>query len=67
MGLSVVFALTATVIGFGLAAYGPMALWGSNSVSGAGMIAVVSGLQLAGACLFAPSRTRSRIGATDAV
>ena len=67
VGLSVVFALTATVIGFGLAAYGPMALGGSNSVSGAGMIAVVSGLQLAGACLFAPSRTRSLIGATDAV
>ena len=67
VGLSVVFALTATFAGFGLAAYGPLALGGTNSVSGAGMIAVVSGLQLAAACAFAPRKTRSRIGAADAV
>jgi manganese/zinc/iron transport system permease protein len=64
--LSVAFALTATVLGLGMATYGPMALGGTHSVSGAGMIAVISGLQLATACAFAPHRTRSRIGATDA-
>jgi len=63
IGLSVAFAMSATLIGFWLAAYGPMLAGWEDSVSAAGMIAVVSGLQLTAACVFAPRTTRAAAGA----
>ncbi|WP_159593218.1 metal ABC transporter permease [Chelativorans xinjiangense] len=58
---SVVFATLSAVLGYVLAGYGPLWLGADNAVSAAGMIATVSGLILALACLFAPHR--ARIGA----
>src|SRR6056297_3464598 len=58
---SVGFATLSAVLGYVLAGYGPIWLGASNSVSAAGMIAAVSGLILAIACLFGPHR--SRVGA----
>ncbi|HZH25894.1 MAG TPA: metal ABC transporter permease [Azospirillaceae bacterium] len=42
------------VLGYGLAAFGPLALGHDNSLSAAGMIAVVGGVLLAAAALFGP-------------
>ena len=56
---SVVFALASAVLGYVLAGYGPLWIGAERAVSAAGMIATVSGLILALACLFAPERRRS--------
>ncbi|SMX48717.1 metal ABC transporter permease [Maliponia aquimaris] len=58
---SVLFAVLSAVLGYVLAGYGPLWLGASNAVSAAGMIATVSGLILALACVFGPHR--SRVGA----
>lgn len=58
---SVAFATLSAVLGYVLAGYGPLWLGGQHAVSAAGMIATVSGIILALACLFAPHR--ARIGA----
>ena len=58
---SVFFAVISAVLGYVLAGYGPLWLGGDNAVSAAGMIATVSGIILALACLFGPHR--SRVGA----
>ena len=55
---SVVFAVLSAVAGYVLAGYGPLWLGYDNAVSAAGMIATVSGIILACACLFAPHRAR---------
>lgn len=56
---SVAFATLSAVLGYVLAGYGPLWLGGQNSVSAAGMIAIVSGMILAAAALFAPHRKAS--------
>lgn len=53
---SVVFAVASALIGFVLAGYGPLWLGFENSVSAAGMIGTVSGVILALAALFGPTR-----------
>lgn len=58
---SVLFAVISAVLGYVLAGYGPLWLGAENAVSAAGMIATVSGLILALACVFGPHR--SRVGA----
>lgn len=55
---SVAFAVLSAIAGYALAGYGPGWLGFEQGVSAAGMIAVVSGLTLALACLFAPHRAR---------
>lgn len=60
VGWSVLFALISANLGYVLAGYGPIWLGFANSVSAAGMIAVVSGVILALACLFGPRRTGTR-------
>ena len=62
---SVAFAALSAILGYVLAGYGPLWLGADNAVSAAGMIATVSGLILALACLFAPHR--ARIGAPKGV
>jgi manganese/zinc/iron transport system permease protein len=52
--LSVLGAAVAAIGGYVLAAFGPFWLGGENSLAASGMIAVVSGLLLAAAVLFAP-------------
>jgi manganese/zinc/iron transport system permease protein len=59
---SVAFATLSAVLGYVLAGYGPLWLGAANSVSAAGMIATVSGVILALACLFGPHRTRTGEG-----
>ncbi len=56
--LSVGLAALSAAIGYVAAGYGPLWLGGSHAVSAAGMIAVVSGLFLAIACLVGPHRGR---------
>lgn len=58
---SVLFAVASAVGGTILAGRGPLWLGGEHAVSAAGMIATVSGVILALACLFGPHR--ARIGA----
>ncbi|WP_274425981.1 metal ABC transporter permease [Chelativorans sp. YIM 93263] len=58
---SIVFATLSAIIGYVLAGYGPLWIGRDHAVSAAGMIATVSGIILALACLFAPHR--ARIGA----
>lgn len=58
---SVLFAVISAVAGYVLAGYGPLWLGADDAVSAAGMIATVSGVILALACLFGPHR--SRVGA----
>ena len=65
MAWSVLFATISAVLGYVLAGYGPLWLGGKDAVSAAGMIATVSGVILALACLFAPHR--SRIGVSREV
>jgi manganese/zinc/iron transport system permease protein len=56
---SVGFATASAVLGYLLAGYGPLLLGADRAVSAAGMIATVSGLILALACLFGPRRART--------
>ncbi len=56
---SVVFAVASALIGYIAAGYGPQWLGATNAVSAAGMIATVSGLILAVACLIGPCRRRA--------
>ena len=56
---SVGFAILSAVIGYVLAGYGPLWFGSPHALSAAGMIAAVSGLILALACLFGPRRTRT--------
>lgn len=63
---SVVFAVLSAVLGYVFAGYGPLWFGGENAVSAAGMIAAVSGLILALACLFAPHRTRIGVAKDEA-
>ncbi|MCH2077593.1 MAG: metal ABC transporter permease [Rhodobacteraceae bacterium] len=55
---SVAFATLSAVAGFALAGYGPLWLGAVNAVSAAGMIATVSGVILALACVFGPHARR---------
>ncbi|MEM6895931.1 MAG: metal ABC transporter permease [Pseudomonadota bacterium] len=64
VGWSVAFATLSAVLGYVLAGYGPLWLGAANAVSAAGMIATVSGLILALACVFGPHRRR--LGASPA-
>ena len=64
VGWSVAFATLSAVLGYVLAGYGPLWVGAANAVSAAGMIATVSGLILALACVFGPHR--SRLGASPA-
>ncbi|WP_224814703.1 metal ABC transporter permease [Hasllibacter sp. MH4015] len=52
------FATLSAILGYVLAGYGPIWLGANSSVSAAGMVAAVSGLILALACLFGPARGR---------
>ncbi|MEK9900821.1 MAG: metal ABC transporter permease [Rhodospirillaceae bacterium] len=56
---SLAFATLAAVLGYVLAGYGPFWIGGENAVSAAGMIATMSGVILALACLFGPHRART--------
>lgn len=56
---SVVFATLSAILGYVLAGYGPGWFGLDNAVSAAGMIATVSGIILALACLYGPHRTRA--------
>ena len=58
VGWSVLFATLSAVLGYVFAGYGPLWLGAEDAVSAAGMIAAVSGVILALACLFGPHRTR---------
>ncbi len=58
---SVAFATLSAILGYVFAGYGPLWFGAENAVSAAGMIAAVSGVILALACLFGPHR--KRIGA----
>lgn len=55
---SVAFATLSAVAGYVLAGYGPLWIGLDSAVSAAGMIATVSGVILALACLFGPHRAR---------
>lgn len=63
---SVVFATISAVLGYVFAGYGPLWFGAQNAVSAAGMIAAVSGVILALACLFGPYRTRVGAAREDA-
>ncbi|WP_137702817.1 metal ABC transporter permease [Marimonas lutisalis] len=58
MGWSIGFATVSALSGYVLAGYGPLWLGFDNSISAAGMIAVMSGLILAIAARFGPCRAR---------
>jgi manganese/zinc/iron transport system permease protein len=65
LGLSVGIGAVTALSGYGFAAFGPQLLGGANSLSAAGMIAVMAGILLTAAILFAPQhgiigRRRSR-------
>ena len=60
---SVGFAVLAAVLGYVLAAQGPLWLGARSSVSAAGMIATVAGLILGIACLTGPRRLRTQAAA----
>lgn len=62
---SIAFAALSAVLGYVLAGYGPLWLGAANAVSAAGMIATVSGVILAAACLFGPYRSRVAVGRHD--
>ena len=59
VAISLIVAAASAVLGFVLAGWGPLWLGYENAVSAAGMIAAVSGLILALACLFGPRRARA--------
>ncbi|MEM9270461.1 MAG: metal ABC transporter permease [Pseudomonadota bacterium] len=56
VALSVMIAAASAVLGYVFAGYGPLWLGFSASVSAAGMIATLSGVFLALACIFGPHR-----------
>ena len=60
---SMLFAVLSAILGYVLAGYGPLWFGLDHAVSAAGMIATVSGIILALACLFAPYRRR--VGAPE--
>lgn len=62
---SVGFAVVSAILGYVLAGYGPQWFGLDNAVSAAGMIATVSGMILALACLLAPHRQRIAEAATE--
>ncbi|MEM6376410.1 MAG: metal ABC transporter permease [Pseudomonadota bacterium] len=64
---SVGFATLSAVLGYVLAGYGPLWLGARDAVSAAGMIATISGVILALACLFAPCRHRMGIHRAEGV
>ena len=53
---SIVFAILAAIFGYIIAGYGPLWFGSENSVSAAGMIAVVSGIILLLTCIYGPCR-----------
>ncbi len=53
---SIVFAILAAIFGYIIAGYGPLWVGSENSVSAAGMIAVVSGIILLLTCMYGPCR-----------
>lgn len=53
---SIVFAILAAIFGYIIAGYGPLWFGSENSVSAAGMIAVVSGIILLLTCRYGPCR-----------
>ena len=59
VGWSVAFAVASAVLGYVFAGYGPLWFGSRHAVSAAGMIATVSGVILALACLFGPKRQRT--------
>ena len=59
---SIVFATLSAILGYVFAGYGPLWFGAQNAVSAAGMIAAVSGVILALACLFGPYRSRIGVG-----
>lgn len=59
---SVGFATLAAILGYVLAGYGPLWFGARHAVSAAGMIATLSGVILALACLFGPCRHRVGAG-----
>lgn len=63
---SVLFAVLSAVLGYVFAGYGPLWFGGENAVSAAGMVAAVSGVILALACLFGPHRLRIGVGKEEA-
>ncbi|MCG6121979.1 MAG: metal ABC transporter permease [Microvirga sp.] len=56
VGWSLAFAVSAAITGYVIAGYGPLWLGLPDAVSAAGMIATVSGLILAAACVWGPRR-----------
>ncbi|HUG61128.1 MAG TPA: metal ABC transporter permease [Methylomirabilota bacterium] len=60
VGWSALFALISANLGYILGGYGPLWIGAEASVSAAGMIAVISGVILGLAALFAPCRKGSR-------
>ncbi|MEO1293068.1 MAG: metal ABC transporter permease [Pseudomonadota bacterium] len=62
---SVVFAALSAVLGYVFAGYGPLWLGGDHAVSAAGMIAAVSGVILALACIVGPRRKGGQAGISD--
>lgn len=60
---SLLFAAVSAIAGYVLAGYGPIWIGAASSVSAAGMVAVVSGVILALACLFGPARSRVGVAA----
>lgn len=60
---SLLFACLSAIIGYVLAGYGPIWIGARSSVSAAGMVAVVSGVFLALACVFGPARSRVGVAA----
>lgn len=60
---SLLFACLSAIIGYVLAGYGPIWIGARSSVSAAGMVAVVSGVFLALACVFGPARGRVGVAA----
>ncbi|MBT5944871.1 MAG: metal ABC transporter permease [Rhodospirillaceae bacterium] len=63
---SAVFATLSAVLGYVLAGYGPFWFGFEGAVSAAGMIATVSGIILAGACVFGPHRSRVGVAQQEA-
>ena len=66
IGWSVAFATLSAVLGYILAGYGPLWFGAQGAVSAAGMIAVVSGIILAVACLYGPHRARVGVARKEA-
>ena len=56
---SAAIAVVSAVMGYVLAGYGPLWLGADHAISAAGMIATVSGVLLALACLFGPRRRQA--------